>query len=349
MRIATRLMIASSLLLIGISSPAIADATDDSLFASHEPLEIRLEAPFDRIIEERPEDEDIPGLLRYTESDGNIVELDVGIRTRGKFRRREEVCRFPPLRLNFRKSQTDDSVFDKQDRLKLVTHCNSASASYEQLVLAEYLAYRILNSLTDVSYRVRLIRMTYAYTDTDRESVKYAFLIEHADRMAKRVDKPHVTIEKARIADLEPEYTNLTSVFQFLIGNTDFSPIAAATGEDCCHNHTLFGKEGEVYYSVPYDFDQSGIVDAPYAGPNPRFRMRSVRQRLYRGRCRNNGLLPATLQRFRERRETIEALIDAQPELSTKLRGKTRSYVTSFYKIIDNPKRVERLLVKKCV
>jgi hypothetical protein len=138
-------------------------------------------------------------------------------------------------------------------------------------------------------------------------------------------------------------------LYQYFIGNTDFSPIAGAKGEDCCHNSTLFGNEGEPIYSMPYDFDMSGFVDAPYAEPNPRFKIRSVRQRLYRGRCAHNGHLDDSLRLFREKREEIGSLIANQVELSAKSRKALTKFVEDFYEVIDNTKRLEREIVKRCI
>ena len=45
--------------------------------------------------------------------------------------------------------------------------------------------------MTDVSYRVRLLDITYVDSDKkNRVRVNYAFFIEHADRFAKRIDTP---------------------------------------------------------------------------------------------------------------------------------------------------------------
>ncbi len=198
----------------------------------------------------------------------------------------------------------------------MVAHCRDNSERYEQNVIKEYLAYRLLNVLTDISYRVRLARVTYIDSDQrDDNRVHYAFFIEHKNRLAKRLGLPEIYTAKIKVADLAGPYSDLTSLFQFLIGNTDFSPIAGAEGEDCCHNSTLFGNEGEPIYAIPYDFDMSGLVDAPYAEPNPRFRIKRVTQRLYRGRCAYIDNLSASLQQFHENRDTIYGLIDRQPEL----------------------------------
>ena len=329
---------------------AMADAREpDPLFASFETLEVTLEAPLRQLMRERDAATEIAGKLRYVEPGGAELEFDVKIRTRGKFRARKDVCEFAPLRLNFRTSQAAGTLFAKQDKLKLVTHCDTRSDRYEQAVITEYLTYRTLNLLTEFSYRVRLLKIRYVFTDRKRQIDSYAILIENDKRLSKRLEHDLLSVPELNIDDLSPEYTNLASIFQYLIGNTDFSPIAAAKDEDCCHNHTPFSADDEVVFSIPYDFDQCGLVDIPHAAPNDRFRLRSVRQRLYRGRCANNALLPATLEQFRSKQAELEALIADQAELDRLTRRKTEKYVASFYKIINDPKAVQKLLVKKCI
>ena len=139
--------------------------------------------------------------------------------------------------------------------------------------------YSIL--LTDVSFRVRLLRVTYVDTDrNDRERVSLAFLIEHRDRLAKRIGASAIETNMVTYPDLNASYTNLASVFHYFIGNTDYSPVTTVPSENCCHNHALFANEDGTIYSVPYDFDMSGFVNAPYAAPNPRFRLRNVLERV---------------------------------------------------------------------
>lgn len=321
----------------------------DPLFAGNDTLEVRIEAPFGMLETDRPVDDYAAAKFRYQASDGSEVEFDAGLRTRGNYRLRKEVCPFPPLRVNFAKSQTKGTLFDKQDKLKLVTHCRTGSKSYEQSVVTEYLAYRILNLLTDVSFRARLLRVTYVYTDADREVENYAILIEHRDRMAKRINADLVQVPEVQIIDLRPDIMNLVSVFEYIIANTDYSPLAAAPGENCCHNIVLFQTTGAPYYAVPYDFDQSGIVNAPHAGANPRFGLSSVRQRLYRGRCINNNYLPASIELFSKHRDSIEALVSEQVELKKATRKRVLKFIDNFYRTVSQQKRVEREFVKKCI
>ena len=319
----------------------------DPLFQDNETLHVTITAPLTTLVRERPKDDYLPGVFQYTETDGTTVKFDLQIRTRGHFRHKN--CDYPPLSLNLKKSQTDGTLFDKQDKLKLVIHCDY-SERYEQVVLREYLAYRILNAITNMSFRVRLLRVTYVNTEKRGDGqVRYAFLIEHKNRLAERYDLKDLELERTTVAAIQADRLNLTSVFEFLIGNTDFSPIAGPPGNECCHNYVLFGNDIDPLTAVPYDFDQSGFVDAPYAVPNENFRIRNVRQRLYRGRCVNNEHVAASLRRFRDRRNSIYALVAEQVGLQSRVRKNLVRYIDDFYDLIDDPKDVERRIIKRCI
>jgi hypothetical protein len=343
------LIIISFLITIPVAN-ALEPGEPDRLFQDGSVIEITITAPMNPLLDKRPDEDYLPGSLAYTEADGSVVELEIGIRTRGNYRRQSRVCPFPPLRLNIKKSQAKGSLFHKQDKLKLVAHCRDNSGRYDQNVIKEYLAYRILNTLTDISYRVRLARVTYVDSEKkDKDRVQYAFFIEHKSRLSKRLGLPAISTERLKVSELAGPYSDLTSLFQFLIGNTDFSPIAGAEGEDCCHNSTPFGHEGEPVYAIPYDFDMSGLVDAPYAEPNPRFRIKRVTQRLYRGRCAYNDYLPDSMQHFQDNREAIYGLIEQQEQLEESTRKKVRKFVDRFYDVIDNPKKVYREISSQCI
>ncbi len=349
---------AVALCLIALAGvPSFADdakpGKPNPLFADAEILEVTIAAPFSTIMRERPVDEEMPGQLTYQDAELGEVVLDVGIRTRGKYRQQKDICPFAPLRLNFKKDQTKKTLFRQTNKVKLVTHCRDKSEQYSQGVLREYLAYRILNTLTIKSFKVRLLRTTYVDTANDRaDRVNFAFMIEHDDLLAKRLDMDVSKAPKTTVAALDRAHTNLGSVFQYLIGNTDFSPIMAAPGESCCHNYVLLEPEGDdqrPQLAVPYDFDMSGIVNARHAEPNPRFNLRSVKNRLYRGRCANNAYLDDTLQAFRDRRQAINQLVTGSPHMSATTKKRVRNYIDDFYKTIDNPKAVNSRLVRKCL
>jgi hypothetical protein len=110
----------------------------------------------------------------------------------------------------------------------------------------------------------------------------------------------------------------------------------------------LFGIGATPSWAVPYDFDQSGFVDAPYAAPNPRLKIRSVKRRLYRGRCVNNEHIEKSLQAFRNEQDTIYGLIDTQAGLEPYARRDIVRFVDDFYELINDPRNVERRINRKC-
>jgi hypothetical protein len=334
--------------VVAVQAQSVRDS--DPVFTDKDILNVSLSAPIESIMDERSVTDEVAGKFSFTSAQGDTVEFDVAIRSRGMFRRRADICEFAPLRLNFKKSQTKDTLFHKQDKVKIVTHCENDSDRYQQTVITEFIAYEILNLFTPFSYEVRLLQVDYKDTENLKwDNQSYAILIEHKNRLAKRIGEPELEIKSVRVQDLNTKHMNLVSVFQYLIGNSDFSPVLGPTGEDCCHNFVLFGALGEDLYSIPYDFDQSGIVRAPHAQANPDLGIRSVTQRVYRGRCINNYVLPETVARFQDKREDIFALIDSRIGLDDKNRKRVKKYIEDFYKTIDNPKYVQSRLVKKCI
>lgn len=325
------------------------EVVSQPLFETHDLMTVRIEAPLTTLVKDRPDKEYLDGTLSYLDSAGIEHTLDLKLRTRGITRRKKTICNFPPIRLNFRKKQVEGTEFGGQDKLKLVTHCQSRKSSFEQLVLREYLAYRILQLLTDKSFSARLMRITYVDTESkDEPSVKYGFVIEDIDNLGNRIGMKDAKLSGIRADELDRQHANLISVYQYLIGNTDFSLILGPADKSCCHNSVLFSSGGAPYTAIPYDFDYSGIVDAPYAVPNPRFKSRSVKQRFYRGRCMNNDLLDGTFAYFREKEAEIRELVDGLDGLTNNSKKDIQNYLSRFFKDISDPKMKDRRFISQC-
>ena len=129
-----------------LAMPTAEAGSPDPLFQDDAALRVEITAPFSRLINERPKDREFPGSFSFKGPDGAAIELDLQVRTRGKFRHPN--CDFPLLFLNLKRSQVGGTLFDQQNKLKMVVHCKD-SGRYQQSVLREYLAYRMLNVMTD--------------------------------------------------------------------------------------------------------------------------------------------------------------------------------------------------------
>lgn len=312
------------------------------LFAEDGVLEAVLRTDISRIRQTRSVEEEHPGTLTYTAADGSEVSVAVRVRARGNFRRMARNCSFPPLRLNFAGRDVRGTLFDGQDKLKLVTPCHDAWEQYQQYLLQEYLAYRVYQLLTPASYRVRLMRVTYEDPDGgyDTHTVT-AFLLEDDERMAERNFSTLWAWEQIHPGLLDPEPAALVGLFQFMIGNTDFSTVYF-------HNVTPVRTEAGRYVVVPYDFDFSGVVNARYAVPDEQLPIRSVRQRLFRGFCHAADEAALT-RRFNDVREAVWELYESMDGLSDRERTRSLSYFEEFYEIINDPRRFRRDITDRCL
>jgi hypothetical protein len=318
----------------------------DPLFQDDAVLRVEITAPFARLINERPKEEELQGSFSFKDSYGSWVELDLQVRARGNFRYTN--CDFPPLYLNFKRSQVMGTLFDQQNKLKMVVHCKD-SARYQQIILREYLAYRMLNSLTDWSFRVRLLEVTYVDSEDRRpRMVRNAFLIEHVDRLGYRLGRQKLNIFSDNVQAIQADYLNQTSVFQYLLGNTDFSP-TLGSNDECCHNYRLFEKEGAPLLAIPYDFDMSGFVNSPYAEPDDWLGIDNVRQRLYQGFCVNNDHVQASVSEFLRARDTLYALTENLQEMAPTVRKLVADYMDKFYETISDPQAVQREIIDRCM
>ena len=317
------------------------------LFGSHDILELTIEGPLKSVFKERSqESKEYPAVISYVDASGEVVRVDLDLSTRGRRRLDRRICRFPPLRLDFPKSQVMETIFAGQDKVKLVTHCRDDRDEYEQYVLQEYLVYRAFNILSDLSFRVRLARITYVDLEESRDPLtNYAFLIEQKDRMAERNGWEVLEIPVIDPVYFDPDQLRLVEVFQFMIGNTDWSAFRAPSGEpECCHNAKAVGTMAGPVFSVPYDFDQSGVVSTRYASPDERLELRNVRQRLYRGMCWPREEFAETVATFNDRREAIYALYRGQADLDPDRLERMLEYYDSCYEVINDEGKFRRAL-----
>lgn len=327
--------------------PLASPVSSSPLFDDDSVIEIRLSGPLRTLARNKKSAErtEYPFVLSV---DGQDIPVDV--RVRGKSR--IIVCGFPPLRLRFRDKNANQTVFAGQDKLKLVTHCKSNRRASENNLLEEYTAYRIFNLISDAGYRVRLLRIHYADTDGDLKHLDrpyYGFLIESDRELAARIGGEVSTIGGVPYARLNDLQTSLVYVFNYLIGNTDWSFIRGAGEDACCHNAHLIEKNGGLF-PVPYDFDFSGFVNASYAKPSSIVGTKRVTQRVYRGYCKlpMDRVAPA-LEKITELREPIMALVEQSPVAGNEDTESRVRYIAHFFEEAEDPAKLLKQFDGDCV
>lgn len=319
------------------------------LFQANEPLRLTLRTDIQWLRDQRNDSVEVEGTATFIDLDGSEVTRPVDTRTRGNFRMNKRNCNFPPLRLDFPSGEMDGTAFEGQNRLKLVTPCNDGRDDYQNYVFDEYLAYRILNLLTPYSFRVRLVEITYEDVEDDYDTrTKLGFLIEDEEQMAER---NRATLQE--VAQFHPlrafgEYSVLVAMFNYMIANTDWSPAFF-------HNVKLIRTEDGRYLTVPYDFDFSGFVNARYATVDPRLqdRIRRVRERLYRGFCREELQHATATAPFREIRADVEGLItdfaaDGFEHFDEGDAEDMIDFLEDFWEVVEDPEEFQDEIVESC-
>ena len=310
------------------------------LFDSEEVIDIRLEGDIRTLMNDRGEDPSYHFMKIHVQNAGLDESLDLRVRVRGNFRRLRENCDTPPLRFNFSRHEVPEhSLFAGQRSLKLVVPCKG-----EEFVIREYLSYKIYNLFTDYSFRVRLVRLTYHDIGNNRTTdPEYAFLIEHKNSLASRNNASLVERMQLRPEVVDQEAFLRMSVFAYMIGNTDWSV-------QYLHNmEMLFLNDEKLYVAVPYDFDLVGLVSAPYARPEEALKLRSVRDRVFRGYCLEDlSVLDPTFEQFQELKPEIYKIITENTLLDERYIRFATNYFDDFYDTLNNPRKMSREFSYPC-
>jgi hypothetical protein len=313
------------------------------LFKEIEPLAFTLTADFKAVNKERNPDnkKTFPAVLTVVDAKGaQDVPLKIG--SRGHFRLMPRNCDFVPIRLDFpRENETAGTIFEGQTTLKLGTHCRG-DREYDNYTLKEYLTYRLFNLVTPLSFRARLARATYVDVNTKKSiGNRYSIFIEHENEVARRFGGRNVELQRINFSDLDAPTLNRMMLFEYMIGNTDFSIWAL-------HNVRIVQDKNRKLFPVPYDFDLSGLVHAPYATPDPRIGIRSVLDRLYRGPCRTTDEFDEAAEAFRSKRADMFTLLESMRDLDPLARGEAKNYLEGFFRAIERPESIKKQFVNGC-
>jgi hypothetical protein len=336
-------LVAACLFLI--SSPTAAQQPKP-LFAASDPIHIVIQAPLPSLSRNRSSDQIVQGTL----TDPSGQALPISLNARGITRRATDVCDFPPLRVRFTSAPPAGSIFAGQKKLKLVTHCRNA-ASFQQYVLLEYAVYRMYNLLTPHSFRVRLANIDYRDENGRPMVSRVGYFLEDLGDVAKRngTKEAHAP-EMIPANDLSAPDAARYGLFQHMIANHDWSMRAGPAGSDCCHNAELIGPLGPgSTIVIPYDFDFSGFVNAPYATPPEPLHIGSVRQRVYRGYCSHNAEVLAAARQMREARPQLIAAITSTPGLEQSTQARAISFLDGFFADIASDETVSAKVLRRCV
>jgi hypothetical protein len=316
---------------------------DVDIFALSQPASITLKYDMKEFRKRQSEDKYLKAELIYHMSD-SIEDITRTVRLKSRGKNRKEVCTFPPIWINIRKSGIKNPTLSSTTKIKLVTHCGNSS-SFESYVLKEFLAYKIYNLISPYSFRVRQVRMKYIDTSRkNRETVRWAFLIEPEQMLADRLDMIAIKNDNVSILQTDVDQTDVMSMFQMMIGNSDYSVAGR-------HNVKLLKDKDPMNLSVipvPYDFDYTGLVNAHYAVPGDNLGIENVRERYFLGPCRTHQEFRAVIDELSLGKKPIFDLVNSFEYLPEAERKDIISYLDEFFMASGRSSYIERKLQSTC-
>lgn len=317
--------------------------TSLDLFGESDPMYITLTFDIKKYQREKYKGEYMPVHFLYQLNDTTYLEKDMRLKARGEFRRNH--CSLAPFWLNIRKAGLKNGELEDIDRIKIVTHCKGSQA-YEEYVLKEYLCYKIYNIISPVSFRARLVRMTYVDTGRNNKvSEGWAFMIEPEEMLAQRMNAVVVKRDDLSTSLLRPWEIDVLALFQYMIGNVDYS----VYGRQNLKFLGLPGYGAAGYSPVPYDFDYTGLVDAYYAIPSEFTGINSVRERHYLGPCREDVAYEAAIEHINQCKEEILQMIRNFEYLDQKYKKGVIDYLEKYFDNSENQKSLISSFQRTCI
>jgi len=298
-------------------------------------VEVTLEAEFDSILNSKKFNQYLDGKLSFRDKSKAKKNIPVKIKQRGKYRRR--ICNFPPLKLKFADKYLSALGLDEEaNNIKIITHCLDDNFKSKENLLREYLAYKLYEFHSEKYFRVHLVKVKYKTPNENRHRFEQYL----AKRLGGKVfDTFNCSLNRMKHHDLK-----VNAVYQFMIGNSDWDPIKV-------RNIKLIKKDSlELFDVVPYDFDFSGLVNAPYAIPNPNFKLTSVRDRVMQCKFKSEEELEKVIELFLNKKETVLNFCGNFKALPKSSRKDIKKYLNSFYTIIENEElRKNAFLVQEII
>ncbi len=309
------------------------------LINQQEVVEMTLTGEIDSLVNVRKTRDYSHADLSYIDELGMAHSYRIKVKPRGKFRRR--VCDFPPLKIKFSKDELEAAGLSKHNDLKLVSHCMDDAEYNESLILREYLAYKLFNELSPNSLRTQLVRITYQDKHNKRNKVtQYGFLIEDVDELAERMgglecDNCLGLKENQIITSQE----KIVALFQYMIGNVDWDL-------SMHRNVKLIKMNDGSHIPVPYDFDYSVFVSAPYLRPNPDVEQSNAMERIYLGHTQEADKLHGTISYFKTKKDALFDIIHNFSHLSKRERFELELYVKGFFDLLDTKENAENMIFR---
>ena len=272
----------------------------------------------------------------FFKNDSTQYSFEIKVRARGNMRKK--ACQHAPLKLNFSKSALEAKAFKPIYKYKLVCQCASAKSG-EQLLLKEFLAYKLYNIITDNSFKTHLITINYEDTKGKKTRIRYGFLLENDDELAARLNGSIIDADSMKFKDINRRNMVQLGLFQYMIGNTDYNL------KEMHNLKAVQPKNTNDAILIAYDFDSSGLVDARYALPHPMLPIQDVKDRWFNMKGCSGKEIQEHVDHFQNCKTDILDYCQSFSILNSQSHKTSMEYIEAFYVIIENPSEVKEQFV----
>ncbi|MGB5377779.1 hypothetical protein [Muriicola sp.] len=318
----------------------LVDSGEDSaqLFGKEQPLLLQLRYSNKALKKDTNDSTYLQSMVWFREADTPWDSLPVDLRARGNFRRAN--CYFAPLKLKLGKAHTKRTLFQGNEKIKIVLPCllDRNSGDY---VLKEYMAYKLYECVGAYHFKTRLAQIELL-EERGKRKVPHdlmGFLIEDMDQLSARYQGQEVKriihpLQQDAIASIQNAF------FEYMIANTDYS-----TKQQ--HNQKILFAYKKII-PIPYDFDMCGLVNAPYAAvtniQNLSGSITHVTDRIYKGYERNEEQLQEVRNLFLEKKEEMLEEVRSLQQLfrDPNQYREAHAFVVSFFDILEDDKKFSR-------
>jgi DNA-binding protein len=300
-----------------------------------EVAELTLETDLTVFVGQKKTNNYLPGTLRM--KDGKTYQVEV--RARGRYRRK--VSQIPPMKIRFSETELKAEKLDTLNEIKIALPYQISDQASE-FIVKEYLAYRMFEKTSSLHFRARLVKLTLVDTNEKGFGKKktYAIFIEDEEEVAQRLGCLPVDTFGLKPGDLEQQQAAMVSMFQYLIGNTDWDFMMQ-------RNVQLFKeKEGGKFFVLPYDFDFSGLVGAPYAVPSSESGLKSVRDRYLMANGLDAEAMKSATKTLKEREKDYYQLCRSKFVASDTKDGMT-DFLGTFFKNMEGKEEAPGTMLMK--
>lgn len=296
------------------------------LMSYQEVLDVTIAENIDTIRAARRRDTVFETVLSFRDESGAWQSWPVNLRPRGSFRRTK--CDVPPLFVDLKKSVLKERGLAPFDDFDLVTQCVADRELARELLIREHLAYRLYHELTPYSYRAQLVRLTFRDPLTGSEEKQWGIIIEDTSELEARTGTEKVEVLSVQPQALAEESFQQMALFQNMIGNADWH---LPTGRN-----VKFFRKGDQLIPVPFDFDFSSLVRAPYARADTTQEgvLRFMKPGLYFGSATLEPMaLQPALEVFADKRRSWLSIIRQQKLLPANVRKELRAFLKVFFEV----------------